>query len=148
MRRLMAMRGRRWTRAIGVALLASCGHTGTGFPPPCGPGIDRSDCYRASLAESETSTRKDPSVPCEPEPYPAHPLRYDRDGDRYPIHGPPRGKPECRTDCDCKRGGCAGGCFPWNRMPKGMYVCVLDVDVPEVDSFCGCVQGKCVWFEQ
>ena len=32
---------------LGVQLASSCGRSGPGFPPPCGPGVERRDCYQA-----------------------------------------------------------------------------------------------------
>jgi len=54
----LPLRGR-WLRrvawsAVGSLLVASCTRSG-GFPPPCGPGVSRGDCYRSS-----------PLLPCDP----------------------------------------------------------------------------------
>lgn len=90
-------------------------------------------------------SRDDPS--CLPLPYGAKdPPHYDPNASRIYDDQPERIlEGECAHDGDCHVAGCGGLCASW-IWQTGAMTCEGKPHLHE--SFCGCVQGRCRWFEQ
>lgn len=102
-----------------------------------------------SLGRLGSGRCKDPSVPCLPVPYDQRQAeQYDLDGPRYVREVAPTvaaGERECQDDGDCVRRGCGNWCMSW--LEPSMVGTCEGIAALEA-SFCGCVMGKCRWFEQ
>jgi hypothetical protein len=64
---------------------------------------------------------------------------------RIPVRPAAERTPECRSDCDCVKGGCGNDCVHWTM--GGMFgICDLEPDLS--DTYCGCVDYQCGWFRE
>ena len=105
--------------------------------------------------EGNTQPRCEPDYPdCGPVPvcqdHPAEAVccqapPYDPGATRTPVATDPVTDQPCGHDGDCVIGGAGGRCENWQQPPLPE---VGSCDPALAESFCGCVQGQCQWYEQ
>lgn len=99
------------------------------------------------LLHARCDARRDPA--CLPIAYRREDQRDYAPGDRDPVAIAGHDFGTCSNDGDCNVLGCGNDCSAWYAEDgETGATCEAYPALEETPSFCGCVEGRCSWFQQ
>lgn len=99
------------------------------------------------LLHPRCDARRDPA--CLPIAYRREDQRDYGPGDRDPVTMAGHDFGTCSNDGDCHVLGCGNDCSAWYAADgESDGTCEAYPALEETPSFCGCVEGRCSWFQQ